>query len=158
MALKTDKRVIDALNEVLTGELTSINQYLLHAKMCENWGYKRLYKKIWAESIDEMKHATALIDRILFLGGLPNVQRLGKINVGEDVPEQLRLDLALENAAVPRLKESIKLCYDVGDHGSRALLEGILHSEEEHIDWLEEQQQLVQSIGLQNYLAEQIKE
>src|SRR5882757_5237743 len=106
--MKGDAKVIDLLNEILTGELTAINQYFLHAKMCENWGYARLYEHIRKESIDEMKHADELISRVLFLEGLPNVQRLGKINVGQTVPEQLKVDLALENEAIPRLNDGIK--------------------------------------------------
>ncbi|MFT5679683.1 MAG: bacterioferritin [Myxococcota bacterium] len=158
MALKTDKRVVDALNKILTGELTAINQYFLHAKMCQNWGYERLYKVIYHESIDEMKHADALIERILYLGGLPNVQRLDNINIGETVAEQLQSDLAFENVAIPRLKVAIELCYSCSDHGTRSLLEGILVSEEEHVDWLEAQLDLIDQLGLQNYLAQQIRE
>ncbi|MDG1480729.1 MAG: bacterioferritin [Myxococcota bacterium] len=156
MSLKTDKRVIDALNTILTGELTAINQYFLHAKMCQNWGYERLYKVIYGESIDEMKHADALIERILFLGGLPNVQRLDNVNIGETVAEQLQADLAFEHIAIPRLKEAIDLCYTCADHGTRTLLEKILSSEEEHVDWLEAQLELIEQIGIQNYLAQQL--
>lgn len=158
MSLKTDKRVIDALNKILTGELTAINQYFLHAKMCQNWGYERLYKVIYHESIDEMKHADALIERILFLGGLPNVQRLDNVNIGETVAEQLQADLAFENIAIPRLKEAIELCYSCSDHGTRSLLEKILVSEEEHVDWLEAQLELIDQIGTANYLAQQLYE
>jgi len=148
--------VIALLNEILTAELTAINQYFLHAKMCENWGLDRLYKKIYAESIDEMKHADALISRILYLDGLPNVQRLGKVNIGEDVGELLRCDLALEHEALPRLNAGIALCREEGDNGTRALLEEILVSEEEHTDWIETQLGLIDRIGLQNYLSEQL--
>src|SRR5262249_2901378 len=116
--MKGDSRIIDLLNEVLTGELTAINQYFLHARMCRNWGYKRLDERIYKESIDEMKHADKLIERVLFLEGLPNVQRLGKINVGQTVSEILKNDLAIEMVAIPLLNKGIQLCRDVGDNGS----------------------------------------
>jgi bacterioferritin len=125
--------------------------------MCENWGYERLWKKIRAESIDEMKHADELIERILYLEGLPNLQKLGKVNVGETVPEQLQLDLAVEKAAVQVLNRGIQLCRDSGDNGSAELLEDLLEDEEEHADWLEAQLALVDQVGLQNYLAQQVK-
>ena len=153
-----DKATIQLLNEVLTGELTAINQYFCHARMCSNWGYKRLADHIRKESIDEMKHAQALIDRVLFLGGVPNVQRLGKVNIGETVKEQLTVDLALENEALPRLNAGIEQLRVAGDNGSRLLLEEILASEEHHVDWLEEQLELIAQIGEPNYLAQQIKE
>ncbi|MBL90750.1 MAG: bacterioferritin [Myxococcales bacterium] len=153
---KTTQDVLDVLNEVLTGELTAINQYFIHAKMCGDWGYDKLHQKVRHESIDEMKHAEALMERILYLGGIPNVQRLGKINVGETVEEQLKLDLALENEAVPRLRDGINICVRDNDFGSRSLLEGILVSEEEHIDWLEAQLELIDQIGINNYLSQQI--
>lgn len=156
--MKGDPKVITLLNEILLGELTAINQYFLHAKMCKNWGYKRLYEKIYKESIDEMKHASELTDRILFLEGLPNFQKIGKINIGENVPEQFKSDLALEYVAIPNLRKGIALCYDVSDHGTRDLLEKILISEEEHADWLETQIGLIKDLGLQNYLAEQMEE
>jgi bacterioferritin len=156
--MKGDDRVIDLLNEVLTGELTAVNQYFIHARMCENWGYERLWKKIRAESIDEMKHADKLIERILYLDGLPNLQRLGKINVGQTVPEQLTLDLDMEKSAVKRFNDGIELCRSLGDNGSRELLEGMLVSEEEHANWLEAQLTLIDQIGVQNYLAQQVKE
>ena len=151
-----DQQIIDALNDVLCAELTAINQYFLHAEMCADWGYERLYKKIRKESIDEMKHAEQLIERILFLNGVPNVQKLGRIRIGETVPEQLKVDLALELEAVPRLNAGIKLSADLGDNGTRHLLEEILESEEEHIDWLEAQLHIVEEIGASAYLAEQI--
>lgn len=154
--MKGDAKVIDLLNEVLTSELTAINQYFVHAKMCKNWGFDRLAAKVRAESIDEMKHADQLIDRILYFDGVPNVQRLWKINVGETVPEQFKLDLQLEIAAIERLNNGVKLCRDVGDNGTRELLEGILVSEEEHADWLETQLSLISTIGDTNYLSEQI--
>ena len=149
--------VIAILNEVLTGELTAINQYFLHAEMCRDWGYERLYAIIRKESIDEMKHAEQLIERILYLKGIPNVQRLGKIRIGETVEEQFRSDLALEHEAIPRLQRGVKLCSDAGDHGSRQLLDSILASEEEHADWLEAQLELIEQVGIQNYLATQIR-
>lgn len=152
----TNKRIVDLLNEVLTGELTAINQYFLHAKMCENWGYHKLAQYIRKESIDEMKHADDLIDRILYLGGIPNVQRLGKVRIGETVPEQFKLDLALEMEALPRLNDGILACVEEKDGGSRALLESILVSEEEHVDWLEAQLELLDQIGVENYLSQQI--
>ncbi|BDG07958.1 bacterioferritin [Anaeromyxobacter paludicola] len=156
--MKGDPRVIDLLNQVLTNELTAINQYFLHARMCENWGYERLWKKIRHESIDEMKHADALIERLLFLEGLPNLQRLEKINVGETVPEQLKLDLELERTAIPVLNHGIELCRQVGDNGTADLLEDLLESEEEHANWLEAQLTLIDQVGAQNYLAQQVKE
>ncbi len=154
--MKGDAAIIDLLNEVLTGELTAVNQYWLHARLCENWGYERLWKKIREESIDEMKHADQLVHRILFLDGLPNLQRLGKINVGETVKEQFELDLALERDALVRLNDGIALARDVGDNGTRELLESILVSEEEHVDWLETQLDLITKLGDTAYLAEQI--
>lgn len=156
--MKGDAKVIAALNEILTGELTAINQYFLHAKMCKNWGYKKLGHKIYKESIDEMKHADVLTERILFLEGLPNLQKLDKLNIGENVKEQLESDLALEYRAIPRLKKAIELCWDASDHGTRDLLEKILVSEEEHTDWLETQLSAIKDIGLQNYLAQQLEE
>ena len=141
-----DPRIIKALNEVITAELTAINQYFLHAKMCKDWGFLKLAGKIRAESIDEMKHADTLIERVLYLGGIPNVQKLGKINS----------DLALEHEALPRLNTAIALCVETGDNGTRAMLEEILRSEEEHTDWLETQLKLIDQIGLQNYLTQQI--
>ncbi len=155
--MKGDPKVIDLLNEVLTNELTAINQYFLHARMCENWGYERLWHKIRAESIDEMKHADEVIERVLYLEGLPNVQRLGKVNIGQTVDEQLRLDLDLERTAIPVLNKGIELCRSAGDNGSADLLEDVLEDEEEHANWLEAQLTLIEQMGLQNYLAEQIK-
>jgi bacterioferritin len=156
--MKGNDRVIDLLNEVLTGELTAINQYFIHARMCENWGYQRLWKKVRDESIDEMKHADRLIKRILYLDGLPNLQRLGKLSVGQTVPEQLTLDLEMEKAAIKRFNDGIAVCRDAGDNGSRELLEEMLVSEEEHANWLEEQLTLISQLGEQNYLAQQIRE
>lgn len=156
MARKPDQTIVNALNEILTAELTAINQYFLHAKMCGDWGYSKLHTYIRHESIDEMKHAEQLIERILYLNGVPNVQRMGKVRIGETVPEQLALDLELELLAVPRLNKAIELVRDAGDNGTRALLEEILTSEEEHIDWLEAQHTLIEQMGLENYLAQQI--
>ncbi|HEX7150045.1 MAG TPA: bacterioferritin [Thermoanaerobaculia bacterium] len=154
--MKGDKRIIEVLNDVLTAELTAINQYFVHGEMCENWGYDRLHHIIRKHSIGEMKHAEEVIERILFLDGIPNVQRLGKINIGESVHEQLRIDLALEMEALPRLQQGIELCRELGDNNSRHLLEEILEEEESHIDWLEAQLSLVEQVGIQNYLAAQI--
>ena len=150
--------IIKTLNEVLTGELTAINQYFLHAEMCGDWGFSKLYKVVRAESIDEMKHAEKLIERILFLEGLPNVQRLGKITIGETVKEQFELDLALENRAIPMLNAGIALCRSEGDNGTAALLEEILVDEERHVDWLESQLELMKQVGVENYLAQQVEQ
>lgn len=155
--MKGDAKVIEALNEILTGELTAINQYFLHARMCKNWGYDRLADKVWKESIDEMKHAQILTDRILFLEGVPNLQRLGKLHIGETVVEQLKSDLALEMEAIPRLKNAIKLAESLHDHGTRDMLQAILVSEEEHTDWLETQLSLVKDLGKEHYLAQNMK-
>lgn len=156
--MKGNPKVIDLLNEILTGELTAINQYFLHARICKNWGYKHLAETIYKESIDEMKHADKLIERILFLEGLPNLQKLDKINVGQNVPEILANDLAVERVAVPRLNTSIQACRDLGDNGSEELLVKILVSEEEHVDWLEAQLELIKQVGTANYLAQQIRD
>jgi bacterioferritin len=152
----TDEGVIKALNEVLSAELTAINQYFVHAKMCQDWGFERLYQHIRAESIDEMKHADQLIERILYLDGLPNVQRLYKVTIGQTVHELLRVDLALEMEALPRLNAGIDYCTEVGDNGTRLLLESILASEEEHVDWLEAQLSLIDQVGEKHYMAQQI--
>jgi bacterioferritin len=156
--MKGDPRIIDMLNDVLTGELTAINQYFLHAKMCLNWGYDYLGKKIREESIDEMKHAEKLTDRILFLDGLPNLQKLNKLAIGTNVIEILKNDLALEHGTVPRLNAGIKLARDVGDNGSEELLTRILVDSENHVDWLESQLELVKQVGDAHYLAQQIRE
>lgn len=156
--MKGDKKVIEVLNDVLTSELTAINQYFVHSEMCENWGYHRLHEVIRKHSIGEMKHAEELIERVLFLEGVPNVQRLGKINIGENVEEQLKVDLALELDALPRLNRGIDVCRDANDNGSRLLLEEILEDEEEHVDWIEAQIDQIQQVGIQNYLAQQIRE
>jgi bacterioferritin len=156
--MKGHDDVITLLNEVLTAELTAINQYFIHARMCENWGYERLWKKLREESIGEMRHADRLIARILYLEGVPNVQRLGKVNVGQTVPEQFRLDLALERAAVTALNNGIERCRSLADNGSRDLLEEILVSEEDHINWIEAQLELIRQAGEANYPAQQIRE
>jgi bacterioferritin len=154
--MKGDPKVIEILNEVLTGELTAINQYFLHARMMKNWGFERIANIVHKESIDEMKHAQNLTDRILFLEGHPNLQKLGKLNIGETVPEQFSADLKLEFEALTRLKNGIKLCFEVGDYASRELLEDILVDEERHVDWLETQLGLIQKLGENPYLAEQL--
>ncbi len=154
--MKGNAKLLEALNDILTAELTAINQYFIHAKMCDNWGYDRLAHKDREESIGEMKHAEEIIERILFLEGVPNMQRLEKVRVGETVPEQLKLDLKLEEVAVPRLNKAVALAVDVGDNTTRELLEKILASEEEHVDWLESQLELIKQVGEQNYLAQQI--
>ena len=155
--MKGDQKVIDLLNEVLTNELTAVNQYFLHGRICDNWGYERLHKKLRDESMDEMKDADLLIERILYLEGLPNMQRLGKIEVGENVPEMLRLDLEVERNAIGVLNRGIQLCREVSDNGSAELLEDILEGEEEHGNWLEGQLTAIEQVGVQSYLAEQIK-
>jgi len=154
--MKGNPKILKLLNEVLKAELTAINQYFVHAKMCENWGYMRLHEKIMHESIDEMKHAGRLIERTLFLEGSPNMTDYFKINIGGDVKTQFENDLALEHAAIPRLNAGIKTCLEEGDGGSRELLEHILVDEEEHADWLEAQLHMIKEIGYENYLAEQM--
>jgi len=156
--MKGNAEVIDALNEVLTAELTAINQYFVHAKMCANWGYARLAKKKREESIEEMKHADAVIERILFLDGVPNMQRLSPVKVGEEPIEQHRLDLALEIDAVERLNRGIALAVAKADNGTRELFESILKDEEESIDWHEAQLHLVGDVGRERYLAEQFED
>lgn len=154
--MRGDAQILEALNEILTAELTGINQYFIHSKMCANWGYKRLAKKKWDESIDEMKHADAVIERILFLEGTPNMQRLHHVRIGEDAIEQHRLDLAMELEAVERYNRTIALCIEKSDAGTREMLEHILHAEEGGVDWLEAQLHIVDEIGKERYLAEQI--
>lgn len=148
--------VIEVLNEVLTAELTAINQYFVHAKMQENWGFRRLAEHTRAESIDEMKHAETVIERVLFLEGVPNLQRLGAVRVGETVPEQLRLDLELEHTAIERFNRGIVLARDSGDSGTREMLAGMLVSEEEHTDYLETQISLIDSLGEALYLSQHL--
>ena len=154
--MRGDPQILEALNEILTAELTAINQYFIHAKMCANWGYHRLAKKKRDESIDEMKDADAVIDRILYLEGVPNMQRLNPVRVGETAIEQHKLDLALETEAIKRLNDAIRLCGEKGDNGTRALLEKLLGGEEHSADWLESQLHVVDQIGKERYLAEQI--
>lgn len=155
--MRGHQQVIALLNDVLTAELTAINQYFIHARMCENWGYERLWKKIREESIGEMRHADELIERILYLEGVPNLQRLGKVNVGETVPEQLRLDLEVEREAIRMLNAGIETARSLGDNGTRELLENILEGEESHANWIEAQMSLIAQAGEGNYLAQQIK-
>jgi bacterioferritin len=154
--MQGNERVIELLNDVLTAELTAVNQYFIHAKMMENWGFLRLFEHTRDESIDEMKHAESIIGRILFLEGVPNMQRLSPVRVGENVPEQFQVDLELEYEAIRRLNDGIATCVEVGDNTTRELLEGILVSEEEHTDWLETQIGLVRHLGEVPYLAEQL--
>ena len=154
--MKGHDQVIQLLNDVLTAELTAVNQYWIHARMCENWGYKRLWEKVRAESLGEMKHADRLVERILYLEGLPNLQRLGKVNVGQTVKEQFRLDLEVERAAIKALNAGIETARSLGDNGTRELLESILEGEEEHANWLEAQLTLIDQVGEANYLAQQI--
>ena len=154
--MKGDAEVIKLLNDVLCAELTGINQYFIHAMMCANWRYQRLAEHSRKESIEEMKHAQEVIERILYLDGVPNMQKYMKINVGQTIPEQHQFDLALEKDAVARLNPGTELCRTKGDNGSRLLLERILKDEEEHVDWLEAQLQQIQDVGLQNYLSQQM--
>jgi len=154
--MKGHEEVIAVLNEVLTSELTAINQYFIHSKMCDDWGFAKLAAKKRGESIEEMKHADIIIARILFLEGVPNMQRYFPVKVGEDAIEQHRLDLQVEYDAVERLNAGITLCRDKGDNGTRELLEMILQQEEEGIDWLEAQLHLVEAVGKERYLTEQM--
>ncbi len=154
--MKGNDDILRLLNDLLTNELTAINQYFIHAKLCAHWGYERLAKKVRAESIDEMKHADVVISRILFLDGIPNLQRLGKLHVGETVKEQLTSDLALEHAAIKFLNDGIALSRQLGDNGTEDLFTKILVGEEEHADWLETQLELIAQLGEPHYLAQQM--
>ncbi|HWU86060.1 MAG TPA: bacterioferritin [Kofleriaceae bacterium] len=155
--MKGNEEVLILLNQLLTNELTAINQYFIHAKMCENWGFERLAAVIRAESIDEMKHADQVIGRILFLEGVPNLQRYHKLHVGETVKEQLESDLQLEYAAIGFLNQGIQTTRNCGDNASEDLFTKILVAEEQHTDWIETQLELIRQVGEQNYLAQQIK-
>ncbi|MGH8558987.1 MAG: bacterioferritin [Methylococcales bacterium] len=150
--MQGDTKIIDYLNRVLGNELTAINQYFLHSRMYKNQGLTKLDEHVFHESVDEMKHADKLIERILFVEGLPNLQDIGKLMIGENVPEMLGCDLKLEMQAYPLLREAIAYCESVGDYVSRELFEAILESEEKHIDWLETQLELIDKVGLQNYI------
>lgn len=154
--MKSTDEILTLLNELLTNELTAINQYFVHAKMCENWGFGKLAAKLRAESIDEMRHADQVISRILFLEGVPNLQRYNKLHVGETVKEQLESDLQLEYAAIQFLQAGIKSSREAGDNASEDLFTKILVAEEQHTDWIETQLELIRQVGEQNYLAQQI--
>jgi bacterioferritin len=156
--MKGNDEVVQVLQDVLCAELTAVNQYFVHARMCENWGYKSLAAYIRKESIEEMQHAQKIIDRILYFDGAPNMQKYMKINVGKTVPEQFQFDLEVEYQAVPRLNKGIEVARGQGDNGTRALLEEILEDEEEHVDWLEAQLHMIKEIGVQNYLAQKLDE
>jgi len=155
--MKGHAEILDLLNELLTNELTAINQYFIHAKLCDHWGYKKLAAKVRHESIDEMKHADQVISRILYLDGVPNLQRLNKLRVGENVEEQFQADLALEHVAIAKLNEWIATARRLSDNGTEDLLTKILVGEEEHTDWLETQLGIVKDIGLPQYLAQQLE-
>ncbi len=155
--MKGDKKVIEFLNRALGNELVAINQYFLHAKMYKDWGLHALYEHEYHESIDEMKHADMLVERILFLEGVPNLQDLGKLMIGENTKEMLECDLKLEQMAVPDLRDGIEHCESVRDYVTRDLFREILASEEEHIDWLETQLSLIDKVGLENYLQKQME-
>ena len=154
--MKGNERVIDKLNMVLADELTAISQYMVHSEMCANWGYEKLHKAAEKRAIDEMKHAERLIGRVLFLEGMPVVSKLNKINIGSDIEAQHKSDWAAEEGAVKAYNEGIRLAVEVGDNGTRELLESILKDEENHIDWLEAQLDQIKQMGIQNYLVEQI--
>ena len=156
--MQGDQEILTALNDILTSELTAINQYFIHHKMLQNWHYLRLSKKKREESIEEMKHADKLIERILFLDGIPNLQRLGPVKVGEEPIEMHKLDLELEREAVARLNKAIALCLSKQEAGTRELLEHLLKEEEESVDWLEAQLKLVSDIGRERYLSEQLRD
>ena len=156
--MQGDPRIIDLLNQVLRKELTGINQYFIHSRMCKNWGYAVLAKHAYDESIDEMKHADKIIERVLFLDGVPNLSDYDRILIGADVRQQLANDLSLEMAALQVLRPGVQLCLEVGDHASRELLEHIVEDEERHVDWIEAQLHKIQEVGYPGYLAQQIYE
>ena len=156
--MKVDAEIIEALNDVLTAELTAINQYFIHSKMCADWEYQRLAKTFREESMEEMQHAEKVIDRILYLDGIPNMQRYFAIKVGETVEEMHEVDLVIEKEHVDRLNKAISLCRDHTDNGSRTLLEGILADTEGAVDWIEAQQDQIRQMGIKNYLAQQVKD
>lgn len=156
--MKGKQNILDALNDVLAAELTAINQYFLHARMLQNWGLEKLGKLEYAASLDEMKHADMVIKRILFLEGLPNVQKIDRVYIGQDIEELIDCDLKVEYEAVPRLKKHIKLCEQEADFVTRDILNSILTSEEEHVDWLETQKELIKRAGIQNYVQSQIEQ
>ena len=155
--MKSNDEVIQVLQDVLSAELTAVNQYFIHARMNENWGYKKLSAYMRKESIEEMRHAQDVIDRILYFDGAPNMQKYLKINVGRTVPEQFQNDLEVEYQAVPRLNKGIEVARALGDNGTRSLLETILKDEEAHVDWLEAQLGIIKEMGVQNYLAQQME-
>ena len=155
--MKGNAKLIESLNEILTGELTAINQYFIHAKMCQNWGYDRLAEKLRAESIDEMRHADEIVGRILFLEGVPNLQRYNKLHVGETVREQLESDLQLEYSAIAFLNQGIEAARKASDNATEDMMTKILVSEEAHTDWIETQLELIRQVGEQNYLAQQLR-
>ncbi|MFO0774377.1 MAG: bacterioferritin [Nitrospiraceae bacterium] len=155
--MKAKEGVINLLNKILTADLTAINQYFVHAKMCKNWGYERLSHKVYKRSIDEMKDADKLIEHILYLEGVPNVQRMNTVNIGETVPEQFKLDLKAEHEMLSLLSDGVGHCVKVADYTTRHMLEDMAKDVDAHIDWIETQQETIKQIGLENYLAEQIK-
>jgi bacterioferritin len=155
--MKGSSEVITQLNEVLKGEVTAVNQYFLHASMCKNWGYLRLYQKIYEESLEEMRHAQRLIDRLLFLEGMPALAQPLSVHVGQDLKDMLERDLQLESSTLPPLKRGVTLCLEQGDTGTRELLEHLIVEGEAHLEWLEAQLHLIAAIGLENYAAQQMQ-